>query len=263
MNNPKKLNGWTEPMLLSLFSSFQSASSNPSTKAVIITGTGSYYCAGVDLSGTIKPMPPSKLHDMIYTSNKKVFDTFLKFPKPIIAAINGPAIGASVTTSTLCDYVIASESATFLTPFARLGVPPEGCSSVHFKYLMGEQGERMLGDEAYAPTGREAVEIGLIDECVRDEELERRAVEVAEEWIKDEEKIKGGRSHRGFKDTEFMLKVNDGESQDLADSFLSEKFLGAQAKFLESKGKTIPSLVFKILVATRPLWKGLYKPFKQ
>ena len=84
MNNPKKLNGWTEPMLLSLFSSFQSASSNPSTKAVIITGTGSYYCAGVDLSGTIKPMPPSKLHDMIYTSNKKVFDTFLKFPKPII-----------------------------------------------------------------------------------------------------------------------------------------------------------------------------------
>ena len=75
----------------------------------------------------------------------------------------------------------------------------------------------MLGDEAYAPTGREAVEIGLIDECVRDEELERRAVEVAEEWIKDEEKIKGGRSHRGFKDTEFMLKVNDGESQDLAD----------------------------------------------
>lgn len=109
MNNPKKLNGWTEKMLLSLFSAFQTAATDSSTKAVIITGTGKYYCAGVDLSGTIKPMHPSELHNMIYTSNKKVFDTFLEFPKPLVAAVNGPAIGASVTTSTLCDYVVASE----------------------------------------------------------------------------------------------------------------------------------------------------------
>lgn len=59
-----------------------------------------------------------------------------------------------------------------------------------------------------------------------------------------------------------MLAVNDSESQDLADSFLSAKFLGAQAEFLGSKGKTVPSLVFKILVATRGLWKGMYSPFK-
>ena len=81
MNNPKKLNGWTEPMLLSLFDAFQAAEADPHTKAVIVTGTGDYYCAGVDLSGTIKPMHPRDLHNMIYTSNKKVFDTFLTFPK--------------------------------------------------------------------------------------------------------------------------------------------------------------------------------------
>ena len=56
------------------------------------------------------------------------FDMFLDFPKPIIAAINGPAIGASVTSATLCDAIImAEEGATLSTPFARLGVPPEGC----------------------------------------------------------------------------------------------------------------------------------------
>jgi Delta3-Delta2-enoyl-CoA isomerase len=129
-------------MLLTLFDAFQAAENDPETKVVVLTGTGKYYCAGVDLSGTIKPMHPAELHNMIKTSNQKVFDTFLKFPKPIIAAVNGPAIGASVTTTTLCDHTIAGESATFLTPFARLGVPPEGCSSVHFEFLMGKEGDR-------------------------------------------------------------------------------------------------------------------------
>jgi len=51
-----------------------------------------------------------------------------------------------------------------------------------------------------------------------------------------------------------MKEVNAKESRDLADAFLGEKFLGKQAEFLASKGKTIPALVFKIIIATRPLW---------
>eukprot|EP00520_Triparma_pacifica_P004856 CAMPEP_0118634612 /NCGR_PEP_ID=MMETSP0785-20121206/1640_1 /TAXON_ID=91992 /ORGANISM="Bolidomonas pacifica, Strain CCMP 1866" /LENGTH=277 /DNA_ID=CAMNT_0006525599 /DNA_START=33 /DNA_END=866 /DNA_ORIENTATION=+ len=261
MNNPKKLNGWTEPMLLTLFDAFQEAEKDPETKVVVLTGTGKYYCAGVDLSGTIKPMHPAELHKMIKTSNQKVFDTFLKFPKPLIAAVNGPAIGASVTTTTLCDHTIAGESATFLTPFARLGVPPEGCSSVHFEYLMGKEGNRMLGKEAFTPTGTEAAKIGLIKEVVPDSELLSRAQELGESWISDAERMSQGRSHMGYTDTETLLKVNEKESEDLADAFLSAKFLAAQADFLGSKGKTVPSIVFKILVATRPLWSNLYTSY--
>jgi len=262
MNNPKKLNGWTEPMLLSLFDAFQAAEKDVATKAVIVTGTGDYYCAGVDLSGTIKPMHPSELHNMIYTSNKKVFDTFLTFPKPLLAAVNGPAIGASVTTATLCDHIVAADSATFLTPFARLGVPPEGCSSVHFERLMGGEGLRMLGPEAFKPTGKEAAEIGLANECVPDADLMARALEVCEGWISDPARLAAPRTHRGHTDTARLLEVNDSESKDLADAFLSEKFLAAQADFLGKKGKTVPSAVFKGLVATRGLWKNLYTPFK-
>jgi len=262
MNNPKKLNGWTAPMLRSLFDAFQAAEKDAATKAVIVTGTGKYYCAGVDLSGTIKPMHPSKLHEMIYTSNKKVFDTFLTFPKPLLAAVNGPAIGASVTTATLCDHIVAAKSATFQTPFARLGVPPEGCSSVHFERLMGDDGLRMLGPQAFTPTGEEAAEIGLANECVDDSDLMARALEICEGWVSDEGRLSSPRTHRGHIDTERLLEVNDSESKDLADAFLSEKFLAAQADFLAKKGKTVPSALFKGLVATRGLWKNLYTPFK-
>ena len=82
-------------------------------------------------------MHPKTLHSAIYVNNKAVFDMFIEFPKPIMVAANGPAIGACVTSATLCDAIIASDKATFLTPFARLGIPPEGCSSVHFERCMG------------------------------------------------------------------------------------------------------------------------------
>ena len=68
---------------------------------------------------------PQKLHEFIVKNNAAIFDAFLDFPKPLIVAANGPAIGACVTSATLCDAIIASEKATFSTPFAKLGIVPE------------------------------------------------------------------------------------------------------------------------------------------
>ena len=87
------------------------------------------------------------------------------FEKPIVAAVNGPAIGAVVTSATLCDAIVASDKATFSTPFAKLGVPPEGCSSVQFERLMGpDNAARMLFEEGWRPTAAEALEAGLVQE---------------------------------------------------------------------------------------------------
>jgi enoyl-CoA hydratase/carnithine racemase len=171
MNNPKKLNGWTLSMMTELFGTFDEISQDGSTKVAILSGAGNYYCAGVNLAETIKPMHPQKLWEMIDEKNRALFDVFLNFPKPIIAAVNGPAIGASVTSATLCDAIIASPNASFNTPFSKLGVPPEGCSSVHFERIMGlENKERMIGAEGWVPTAAEALEIGMIQEVVDDHE---------------------------------------------------------------------------------------------
>ena len=98
----------------------------------MLTGTGKYYSAGVNLSAIMAPMSPAKIHAEIVKRNSAVFNNFIDFPKPIIVAVNGPAIGAVVTSATLSDAIIAAEEATFSTPFAALGIVPEGCSSVHF-----------------------------------------------------------------------------------------------------------------------------------
>lgn len=256
MNNPKKLNGWTLPMMDAFKQALNDAASDNETKVVVFTGTGKYYSAGVNLGGTIKVMHPKALHKMIKNHNQTLFETFLDFPKPILAAVNGPAIGASVTTATLCNAILASENATFSTPFARLGVPAEGCSSVHFARLMGEDtAERMLGKEGWAPNGKEALDVGLAQYLASPDALTDEAQRIAEEWIEQgvERSFQAGGTLEEFK------AVNERESQEIADAFLDSPFLKNQFKFLWSKKKHVPAAIFLTLWLTRPAWSLLLK----
>lgn len=258
MNRPAKLNAWNGTMMNALFNeAFKEAASDPNTKAVVVTGTGRYFCAGVDLSQMIKLMHPRTLHGLIYKNNLQMFDNFLSFPKPILIACNGPAVGASVTSATLCDMVIATEETTFNTPFAALGVPKEGCSSYHFPLILGEEtAERMLGPEGWKPTAKEAKDIGLIEQVVHAEELMGTAQSIAEGWVAEGK----GRQIKNVEISSVLQKykdINEAESQALATAFLSHDFLNAQYNFLKSKGKMQAAKIFQVLVMTRFLWSRL------
>ena len=251
MNTPARLNGWTMEMMNALKEAFRAAALDDETSVLILTGADPYYCAGVNLSATLRLGHPRKLHAMIVERNQALFDMFLDFPKPLLIAVNGPAIGASVTSATLCDGIIASEKATFSTPFAALGVTPEGCSSIHFAQLMGSaNAERMLGKEGWKPTAGEALEAGLIQWLAPHDELLAAASRIAQEWIAS----RATRSFRGENGREKLKAVNAGESQALADAFLSAPFIRAQFKFLWSRKKWAPAAMFLTMLISRPLW---------
>lgn len=197
---------------------------------------------------------PRKLLHSIISRNQAVFDTFLLRKTPIIVAVNGPAIGASVTSATLCDAIIASDQASFSTPFGRLAVPPEGCSSVHFEHLMGKDVALRMLEQDWVPTAQEAADIGLITRVTPHSDLMSSAQELAESWVTE------GRHEQpvtamGYGDTKLLLEVNAKESIELGHAFLGEKFLTAQVNFLTSKGKTKLAGLFKNLLLTRPVWK--------
>ena len=254
MNNPDRLNGWTMSMLDALGTALRDADRDDATKVIVLTGTGRYYCAGVNLGGSLKVDHPASLYRFILERNMELFNQFLRLKTPILIAANGPAIGASVTSATLCDGIVASEKATFSTPFAALRVPPEGCSSEVFPKLFGaETADRLLGTEGWKPTGAEAVEIGLAQWVVPHDELMSKAQSIAQQWIED------GHTRTypaGF--TQAQLEaINARESKVLAKAFLSPPFLMAQYEFLWGKGKRQNALLFLALAKSHRAWKRL------
>jgi Delta3-Delta2-enoyl-CoA isomerase len=257
MNMPKRLNGWTGPMMDALKESLGNADQSTEVRALIITGADPYYCAGVNLGGTLKLAHPKTLHQLIIEHNQALFDTFIDFEKPILVAINGPAIGAAVTSATLCDGIIASEHATFSTPFAALGICPEGCSSVHFERLMNpKSAQRMLGAEGWTPTAKEALEVGFVQWVVPHDELLTQAQAICEGWIAAGRQ----RSYQAGATRAELKAINARESIDLATCFLSKPFLKGQWQFLWKKRKRSAALMFFTLWLTRPLWSQLLPP---
>ena len=248
------------PLLDQLFKALEDAKSRADVAGVVITGRGEYYSAGVDLSSLITPMQPSKLVRKIRAQNQTVFSCFLEFPKPIIAAVNGPAIGAAVTSAILTDAVVAAERATFSLPFAKLGVPPEGCSSVTFPERMGAPAaQRMLGEENWIPTATEALDAHLIDEVVAsssaDVGLENAAVVArAVELVEARLAAHSARRHT-IDDLLRLRRVNAEESADLANAFVSSKFLGAMEDFNRQRKKAQMATFFWAARTALPLWQ--------
>ncbi|MGF1470107.1 MAG: enoyl-CoA hydratase/isomerase family protein [Sandaracinaceae bacterium] len=251
MNDPRRLNGWTREMQEAIGRALAAAAADPDIGAVILTGTGRYYSAGVNLSGALAPAHPRTFRRLARDANYQLFDRFIQFPKPILAAVNGPTIGAATTTAVLCDAILASEEATFSTPFHRVGLPPEGCSSVLFPRLFGEEAaERMLGREGWKPSAAQALEIGLAKEVLAPEALLPRAQELAAQWVAEGRP----RTIRGGLPKEELERINAEESEGVADGLLSASFLMGQYRFLRSRKKYGPAMTFLALRATRPLW---------
>ncbi|KAH3775462.1 enoyl-CoA delta isomerase 2-like isoform X1 [Dreissena polymorpha] len=139
LNRPAKKNALNIQMYEELIAALKEASVDNSVVIATLTGAGDYFCSGNDLSNFMN-IDPKNIEAMAVKAGdllERFVSAFIDFPKPLIALINGPAVGVSVTVLGLFDAVYASDRATFHTPFSQLGQSPEGCSSYTFPRLMG------------------------------------------------------------------------------------------------------------------------------
>ena len=120
---------------------------------------------------------------------------------------------------------------------------------MHFPRLLGQEAADKMLFHDWHPTAQEAQEIGLATQVVPHSELQGAAQSLAEAWIAEGTLT---RSAMGYDDFDRLREVNAQESKDLAQAFVSERFLQAQIDFLTLKKKD-PTM-FKVLLATRPLW---------
>ena len=165
LNRPDRLNAWTQTMFGELMDAFDRADADDEVRAVIVTGAGRAFCAGADLERGGETFtkrghedPDSVPRDSGGQLTLRIFDS----TKPVIAAINGPAVGIGATMTLPMDVRLAADDARIGFVFARRGIVPEACSSWFLPRVVG-----ISRAMEWVATGRvfdatEALEAGLV-----------------------------------------------------------------------------------------------------
>ncbi|TRY89133.1 hypothetical protein DNTS_018067 [Danionella cerebrum] len=225
LNRPEKKNAITVEMYNELMEALDLAGKDDSVLTVM-TGSGDYYCSGNDLNNFTK-IPEGGVEKMAKDAAellKKYVQTYIDFPKPLIAVINGPAVGISVTLLGLFDVVYASERATFHTPFSQLGQSPEGCSSYLFPKIMGaaKAGEMLLFNKKL--TASQACELGLVTEVFPENSFQSESLALSKQLMRNVERDR-------------LHAVNEAEVERLLERWLSDECMQAIMSFFQAKAK--------------------------
>lgn len=147
LNRPDKLNAFTTQMMLDLIAAFDATDADDAVKAVIVTGAGRAFCAGADLSSGGQTFDyaargeaareETRIGDVFRDGGGRVTLRIFDSLKPVIAAVNGPAVGIGATMQLAMDIRIASDTARFGFVFSRRGIAPEACSSWFLPRIVG------------------------------------------------------------------------------------------------------------------------------
>jgi enoyl-CoA hydratase/carnithine racemase len=185
LNRPERLNAVNTTLIQDLLAAFDRADADDSVRAVIVTGAGRAFCAGADLGGGSNTFGAREGHrerpDEHRDGGGVVTLRIFEMKKPVIAAINGPAVGFGITLTLAMDVRLASTAARIGFVFARRGVVPEACSTWFLPRLVG-----VARAAEWAYTGRvfsaeEALAGGLVSRVLPPAELLLAARELARE----------------------------------------------------------------------------------
>jgi enoyl-CoA hydratase/carnithine racemase len=173
-NRPEKKNAFTHAMYEAAIEAMYRASLDAAVRVVVLTGAGGTFTAGNDI-GDFLEQPPAGEDSAVF----RFLRMLVNYDKPVVAAVDGPAVGIGTTMLLHCDYVVASERARFVMPFINLGVCPEGASSLLLPRNAGlalASELLMFGDPFDAATAQRA---GFVNRVVPDAQLQEVAAERA------------------------------------------------------------------------------------
>jgi len=231
LNRPAKMNALTRTMYAGLAKRLNDAAGDFSIRAVVITSEGDHFTAGNDIVDFMDNPPTSDSSDVA-----QFLASLLNFPKPLIAAVKGNAVGVGTTMLLHCDVVVAAPSANFSMPFASLGLVPEAGSSFLFPQLVGYQRAAKIFFTGESFGADAALEMGLIAEIDADAlagatRIAQHISEQPPQAIINTKALLKARNH------EAVSAVMKAEFEIFSMALQSEEAMEAFMKFMSKKGK--------------------------
>lgn len=179
LNRPKVYNSFNREMALALQSVLDECWHNSEIRAIYLTGEGKAFCAGQDLQEVAGENSPS-FRTILSEHYNPIIEKLRNIEKPIVAAVNGVAAGAGANIALACDIVTASESASFIQAFSKIGLIPDSGGTFMLPRLIGFQRASalmMLGDKVSA---QQAFTMGMIYKVLSDEEFTSESWKIVE-----------------------------------------------------------------------------------
>lgn len=165
LNRPDRLNAWTPTMCAELIAAFDAADADDAVRAIVVTGEGRAFCAGADLAGggsTFDWRERERSGDVARDNGGRFTLRVFESSKPVIAAINGPAVGVGATMTLPMDVRLAAEDARIGFVFTRRGIVPEACSSWFLPRVVGISRAMEWVATGRVFGAREALDAGLV-----------------------------------------------------------------------------------------------------
>ncbi len=183
LNRPDKFNSFNREMALELQNELDKAERNDAVRSIVLTGTGKAFCAGQDLSEAIDPNGPG-IEKIVREHYNPIILKLRKIEKPIIASVNGVAAGAGANIALACDIVVATQSASFIQAFSKIGLVPDSGGTFFLPRLVGFQNASalmMLGDKV---SSTDAQSLGMIYKVFSDETFMDEVLKLADNLSK-------------------------------------------------------------------------------
>jgi enoyl-CoA hydratase/carnithine racemase len=260
LNRPERLNAWTETMCRELIAAFDRADADDEVRAIVITGAGRGFCAGADLAGGGETFDYRKRgnSDPVPRDNGgELTLRIFRSTKPVIAAINGPAVGIGATMTLPMDVRLAADDARIGFVFARRGIVPEACSSWFLPRVVG-----ISRAMEWVSTGRvfsavEAHEAGLVRSLHPAGELLDAAYELAREIAENTAPVSVALARQmmwRMLGAEHPMIAHRADSRGMFSRGQSADAVEGVTAFLEKRPARFPDLVSDGLPEIMPGW---------
>jgi enoyl-CoA hydratase/carnithine racemase len=230
-NRPEKMNALTRSMYAGLSQSLNEAAGDFGIRAVVLTAEGDHFTAGNDIMDFMNNPPTSDDSEVA-----KFLAALLNFPKPLLAAVKGNAVGVGTTMLLHCDVVIAAPTASFSMPFASLGLVPEAGSSFLFPQLVGYQRAARIFMTGESFDADSAIEMGLV--AAKDVDPFAHAMKIAQHIAEQPpQAIINTKALLKAKNHDAVSAIMKAEFEIFSMALQSEEAMEAFMKFMSKKGK--------------------------